>query len=68
MAYRGVLEDVRTCLAGGAPQRLPVFAMAQVFDAVTAGHTFEQAENDKDLLLDCVVRGIETWDWDWAWR
>ena len=39
--------------------------MTQVFDVVTAGHTFEQAENDKDLLLDCVVRGSETWDWAW---
>jgi uroporphyrinogen decarboxylase len=67
MAYRGVLQDVRTCLSGGMPERLPVFAMSQVFDAVAAGHTFERAENDKDLLLECVVRGIETFDWDWAW-
>lgn len=67
MAYRGVLKDVRTCLSGGVPERLPVFAMSQVFDAVSAGHTFEKAENDKQLLLDCVVRGIETYDWDWAW-
>ena len=67
VAYRGVLEDVRTCLSGGVPRRLPVFAMSQVFDAVSAGHAFEEAENDKDLLLDCVIRGIETYDWDWAW-
>ena len=67
MAYRGVLEDVGTCLAGGRPGRLPVFAMSQVFDAVSAGHSFEKAENDKALLLECVVRGIETYDWDWAW-
>jgi uroporphyrinogen-III decarboxylase len=67
VAYRGVLKDVRTCLSGGRPGRLPVFAMSQVFDAVAAGHTFEKAENDKALLLDCVIRGIETYDWDWAW-
>jgi hypothetical protein len=37
VAYRGVLEDVRTCLSGGVPRRLPVFAMSQVFDAASAG-------------------------------
>jgi [methyl-Co(III) methanol-specific corrinoid protein]:coenzyme M methyltransferase len=67
VAYRGVLDDVRIALSGGVPERLPVFAMSQVFDALSAGHTFEQAENDKQLLLDCVVHGIETYDWDWAW-
>ena len=67
MAYRGVLDDVRTALSGGIPRRLPVFAMSQVFDAVSAGHTFEKAENDKRLLLDCVIHGIEEYGWDWAW-
>jgi MtaA/CmuA family methyltransferase len=67
MAYRGVLDDVRACLSGKVPERLPVFAMSQVFDAVSAGHTFEKAENDKKVHLECVIHGIETYDWDWAW-
>ena len=52
MAYPGVLDDVRTCLRGGVPQRLPVFAMSQVFDAVSAGYTFEQLEEAPAKLID----------------
>jgi len=67
MAYQGVLNDIRVCLKGGHPQRLPVFAMSQVFDAVQAGYTFEDLEADKTKLIDSVVRGIEEFDWDWGW-
>ena len=67
MAYQGVLDDVRICLKGGLPQKLPVFAMSQVFDAVQAGFTFEELEADKTKLIDSAVRGIEEFDWDWGW-
>jgi uroporphyrinogen-III decarboxylase len=67
MAYQGVLDDVRTCLKGGLPERLPVFAMSQVFDAVQAGYTFEDLEADKAKLIDSAIRGIEDFDWDWGW-
>ncbi len=67
MAYQGVLDDIRVCLKGGHPQRLPVLAMSQVFDAVQAGYTFEDLEADKTKLIDSAVRGIEEFDWDWGW-
>ena len=67
MAYEGVLDDVKTCINGGIPQKLPVFAMSQVFDAVNAGYNYEELLIDKEKLIDCVIRGIECYDWDWGW-
>lgn len=67
MAYEGVLDDIETCLRGGVPRRLPVFAMSQVFDAVSAGYTYEEVLNDEEKLIDCVIKGIEKYDWDWGW-
>ena len=57
MAYQGVLDDIRTCLNGGRPARLPVFAMSQVFDAVQIGYTFEDLEADKGKLIKSAIRG-----------
>ena len=67
MAYKGVLGDVRTCLRGGIPGKMPVFGMSQVFDAVSAGYTYEEVLNDGSKLIDSVIRGIEDYDWDWGW-
>jgi uroporphyrinogen decarboxylase len=67
MAYKGVLDDVRTCLRGGVPKKMPVFAMSQVFDAVSAGYTYEEVLNDGSKLIDCVIKGIENYNWDWGW-
>ena len=67
VAYQGVLDDIRTCLTGGLPGKLPVFAMSQVFDAVQIGYTFEDLEADKTKLIESAIRGIERFDWDWGW-
>ena len=68
MAYPGVLDDIRTCLRGGLPRQLPVFAMSQVFDAVMSGYTFEELENDQEKLIDSVISGIERIIWKAATR
>ena len=45
MAYKGVLDDIRTCLNGGIPRQLPVFGMSQIIDANSAGHTYEVSQH-----------------------
>jgi uroporphyrinogen-III decarboxylase len=67
MSYKRVMDDVMTCLRGGVPKKLPVFAMSQVFDAVSAGYCYEEVLNNGDILIDCVTKGIEEYDWDWGW-
>jgi len=42
MAYSGVLEDIQTCINLGIPQKVPVFALAELFNVRMAGITYEE--------------------------
>jgi uroporphyrinogen decarboxylase len=66
MAYQGVLDDMRACIAGRVPQRLPVFALGEEFDMVWHGHTHQQNRTDVERAVDGVVRAVAHFDYDWA--
>lgn len=67
MAYSGVLDDVRTCIRLGVPTRVPVFALAELFNARMAGITWAEYTHDKDRLVACEVQAVRRFDYDWVY-
>lgn len=67
MAYSGVLEDIRTCIALGIPQRVPVFGLGVLFNARMAGITWAEYTQDTDKLVNCEVEAVKKFDYDWVY-
>ena len=67
MAYKGVMDDVRKCIALQKPNRLPAFAMSEEFDVRMAGVTYNDYNRDAKLLAKCQSDVIKRFDYDWAW-
>ena len=67
MAYKGAIEDIRTALAGGTPERLPVFALSQEFDARFCGLTYAEYIRDGKSIAKCQSEVIRRFDYDWSW-
>jgi len=66
MAYHGVIEDIRTCINGGLPRRLPVMPMSQPFDARMAGMSYEEFATDARKVFRCHREVIRRFDYDWS--
>jgi len=66
VAYQGVLDDIRACIAGRRPRRLPVFALGLEFDMTWSGLSCEQSRTDVDATVAAIVRSVERFGYDWA--
>lgn len=66
MAYKGVLDDIRTCIKLGIPERLPVFALSEEFDVRMAGMTYEEYSSDVGNVVRSQSEGIKRFDYDWT--
>jgi uroporphyrinogen-III decarboxylase len=66
MAYDGVLNAIRTCIAGGKPDRLPVFILGLEFDMVQNGLSCEQSRTDIEATVAATMRSLEHFGYDWA--
>jgi uroporphyrinogen decarboxylase len=66
MAYRGVKDDFRTLARGGAPSRVPFFAISQEFDARLFGVTYEEYLSSADTLFRAQAKAVRELDYDWA--
>jgi uroporphyrinogen decarboxylase len=68
MPYDGVIDDVKTAIALGKPDRLPVFACSEEFDVKWHGqYTYEEVCQDGDKMADVWIAAIERFGYDWAW-
>jgi len=67
MAYKGVLDDIRTCVALKRPTRIPVFAISEEFDVKVFGGTYEAYCQDAGNMATCQIAAIERFDYDWCW-
>lgn len=66
MAYPGLIEDIKTCIRGGRPDRLPVMPMSQPFDARMAGMSYEEFATDARKVVRCHREVIRRFDYDWS--
>jgi len=67
MAYKGVMDDIRDCVALKTPKRAPVFAMSEEFDVRMAGMTYDQFNRDPAAMSKCLIDTIRAYGYDWAW-
>jgi len=67
MAYNGLMDDIRACVALRVPKRLPVFAMSEEFDVRMAGLNYDQFNRDPKLMAQCIIDTIRMFGYDWAW-
>jgi len=65
VAYRGVVEDLRTCARLGVPSRVPVFALGEEFDVEMCGADYREYIRSPELMIECQVRAVERFDYDW---
>jgi uroporphyrinogen decarboxylase len=68
MAYQGVMDDIRACVALKKPRRIPVFTMSEEFDVKWYGkYTYNEVVSSADKLVEVWSAAIREFDYDWAW-
>jgi MtaA/CmuA family methyltransferase len=67
MAYQGVMDDVRACVALEEPSQVPIFACSEEFDVRVAGEVYDRYNSDADVMAAVQTEVIERFDYDWAW-
>jgi len=67
MAYRGVLDDIKKCVALQIPDSFPVFAMSEEFDVRVSGEIYNEYNRDPKLMAKCQIDAVRRFDYDWAW-
>lgn len=66
MPYDGVLNDIRACIEGTPPARLPVFALGLEFDMTWSGLNCAQGRNDGEAAAKATIRALNHFGYDWA--
>jgi hypothetical protein len=64
MAYTGVLDDVRACVALAIPSRDPVFGISQEFDVRMAGVRHDAYRCDADAMVKERTWRRSNWRWE----
>jgi uroporphyrinogen decarboxylase len=68
MAYQGVMDDVRACVALKKPRRIPVFTMSEEFDVKWHGkYNYEEVVQSADKLVEVWSAAVREFNYDWAW-
>lgn len=63
----GVLDDINACIRLEEPERTPVFALSQEFDARMSGLTYAEYVTDPGNIIRSQIENIERFGYDWAW-
>ena len=68
MAYKGLMDDVRSAVALKQPKQVPIFANSEEFDVKWYGkYCYEEVCQDGDKIAEVWIAAIEEFDYDWAW-
>lgn len=67
MAYPGLKDDVKRCVAGQAPKRLPVFGCSEEFDVRIAGENYERYCSSAETMVAVQKKIVKRMDYDWVW-
>jgi len=62
-----LLDDIRTVVELGVPERLPVFCLSQEFDAKYAELTYHNYIQSPEQVVEVQLAVMEAFGWDWAW-
>ena len=64
MAYTGVLEDIRRCIARRTPSRVPYFPISVMYDYLHFGYTFERWRNEPQVMAELGEKAVRKFDYD----
>lgn len=68
MAYQGVMDDIRACLALKKARRIPVFTMSEELNVKWHGkYTYDEVIQSADKLVEVWSAAVREFDYDWAW-
>ena len=67
MAYAGVLNDIKKCIALEKPERVPVFALSEEFDVRMHGDVYCDYNSNAEKMAKCQMDSIRKYGYDWAW-
>lgn len=63
-----VMDDIRTCVELGVPERVPVFALSEEFDIKWFGkYAYEEICQDGDKMAEAWIAATEEFGYDWVW-
>ncbi|MCK5801927.1 MAG: hypothetical protein KAI66_03805 [Lentisphaeria bacterium] len=66
MAYQDVMDDIRACVEGRRPTRLPVFALGLELDMLWQGRTCHESRMDVEKSVTGILHAVDHFDYDWA--
>lgn len=66
MAYTGVLEDIKKCIALKIPNQVPVFAITSEFDNNYLGVSHKEYERNFEKMVYSSVESVKRFDYDWV--
>jgi uroporphyrinogen decarboxylase len=66
MAYSGVLEDIKKCIAMGIPNQVPIFAITTEFDNNYFEINHIEYERNFEKMVYSSVESVKRFDYDWV--
>ncbi len=65
MAYQGILDDLKKCIALEKPSRVPCFPLGIDFDVWQGGATHRDYRNNPETMIRTGINAVEKFDYDW---
>ena len=67
MAYKGVLDDIRSAVDLKRPAALPVFMCSEEMDVRVCGSRYDRYNSNPKEMARVQIEAVERFDYDWAW-
>ncbi|MDO9542178.1 MAG: uroporphyrinogen decarboxylase family protein [Kiritimatiellia bacterium] len=64
MAYKGISEDIKTCIKLGRPSRVPCFPISVMYDYLFFGFSHRQCREEPRGMYEIGMRAVEEFDYD----
>lgn len=65
MAYQGIINDLKKCVALEIPGRIPCFPLGIDFDVWQSGFTHRDYRNNPETMIKVGINAVEKFDYDW---
>ncbi len=65
MAYQGIIDDLKKCVALEKPSRIPCFPLGIDFDVWQAGVSHREYRNNPGTMIKTGINVVEKFDYDW---
>jgi len=67
MVYSRILDDIKTCINLGVPERVPIFALGEQFDVRMYGITYAEYTENPEKMANCHIEIVRRFGYDWIY-